>query len=163
MSNTKDMLFFQTVTCKSLILGNGIPIVTTALALSSVKSKPSLTFPLQTATSSAPSGKRNHNQHTDNTFKLGIWNKSTLTSVFTVGCCSSDGLIVGLQKLIKITLATTTWLSDHSLSLLKLFPQTCVHPAVPQFIQHLNTKNDQEKNIIYTLFLCITFSSCIRI
>lgn len=139
MSNTVYAIiivlwFLQTVTCKSLILGNGIPIVTTALALSSVKSKPSLTFPLQTATSRAPSEKINHNQHTANTFKQGIWNESTLTSVFTVGCCSSDGLVVCLQQHIKITLATTTWLGNDSLPLLKLVPQTCVHPAVPQFI-----------------------------
>lgn len=37
------------------MLGKGMPIVTTALALSSVKSSPSLTFPRQTAIKSAPS------------------------------------------------------------------------------------------------------------
>lgn len=37
------------------MLGKGIPMVTTALALSSVKSSPSLTLPLQTAISNAPS------------------------------------------------------------------------------------------------------------
>lgn len=37
------------------MFGKGIPMVTTALALSSVKSRPSLTLPLQTAMRSAPS------------------------------------------------------------------------------------------------------------
>lgn len=45
------------------MLGNGIPMVTTALALSSVKSRPSLTFPLQTAISSAPSGTKTSTIH----------------------------------------------------------------------------------------------------
>lgn len=35
-------------------------MVTTALALSSVKSSPSLTFPLHTAISRAPSGTKHH-------------------------------------------------------------------------------------------------------
>lgn len=43
------------LTWRSLMFGKGIPMVTTALALSSVKSSPSLTLPLQTAISSAPS------------------------------------------------------------------------------------------------------------
>lgn len=43
------------VTWRSLMFGKGIPMVTTALALSSVKSRPSLTLPLQTAMRSAPS------------------------------------------------------------------------------------------------------------
>lgn len=42
------------------MFGKGIPMVTTALALSSVKSSPSLTFPLQTAISRAPSVTKNH-------------------------------------------------------------------------------------------------------
>lgn len=42
------------------MFGKGIPMVTTALALSSVKSSPSLTFPLQTAISRAPSGSKSH-------------------------------------------------------------------------------------------------------
>lgn len=46
------------VTWRSLMFGKGIPMVTTARALSSVKSSPSLTFPLHTAISSAPSPKK---------------------------------------------------------------------------------------------------------
>lgn len=42
------------------MFGKGIPMVTTALALSSVKSSPSLTFPLHTAISRAPSVTKNH-------------------------------------------------------------------------------------------------------
>lgn len=43
-------------TCVSLKLGNGIPMQTTARALLSVKSNPSLTFPRQTANIKAPEG-----------------------------------------------------------------------------------------------------------
>lgn len=49
------------------MLGKGIPTATTALALSSVKSSPSLTLPLHTAISSAPSiSNKRHTAHAMN-------------------------------------------------------------------------------------------------
>lgn len=65
---TKEVDIFSPLVClltwRSLKFGKGIPMVTTALALSSVKSSPSLTLPLQTAISSAPSiTKKCHTVH----------------------------------------------------------------------------------------------------
>lgn len=124
------------------MFGKGIPMVTTALALSSVKSSPSLTFPLQTAMSRAPSAtkkqcytymyddKKNKNNSSKlpqlhcnapikyHTYKIS-WKKlspvkfSLLTSFIT----AFDGIVIGLKQLVKIPLGAAARLGDHSLLL----------------------------------------------
>lgn len=126
------------ITWRSLIFGKGIPMVTTALALSSVKSSPSLTFPLHTAISRAPSGTQYHMMSgVKMRFIVYSWSQVQwsvcLTSSFTVFNC----IVVGLKQLIKVTFCTTTRLRDHRFLLFQLLPQPRVAPAISQFIQHL--------------------------
>ena len=51
----------------------------------------------------------------------------TLTSLAAV----ANGLVVGLQQLVKVALPPSARLSDHGLPLLQLLPQPRVYPAVP--------------------------------
>lgn len=66
------------------MFGKGIPMVTTALALSSVKSRPSLTLPLHTAMSRAPSTTKGKDQI--NTFQI-------IKNIFTATKCVRWNLI----------------------------------------------------------------------
>lgn len=76
------------------MFGKGIPMVTTALALSSVKSRPSLTLPLQTAMRSAPSTikKKQHLVYKtwndgQYTVELGKPTRHDLLKIMTVSAC----------------------------------------------------------------------------
>ena len=61
-----------------------------------------------------------------------------------------DGIIVGLQQLLKVSLGPPARLCDHSLPLLQLVPEACVGPTITQLVQHLgkqtSTSQEGKKN-----------------
>lgn len=111
-------------------------MVTTALALSSVKSRPSLTFPRHTAISRAPSAAKNRTKVRFTVISFQGQRPACRVGL-TSFCAAFDCLVVGLKQLVKVPFPAATRLGDHRFLLLQLLPQTRVAPAISQFVQHL--------------------------